>query len=54
MWWISFTQHVTAGGLTCPRVSDGEVQSFPVGKVDNVVDTNGAGDAFVGGEQALW
>ncbi|KAF0311579.1 Adenosine kinase [Amphibalanus amphitrite] len=28
---------------------DGKVQTFPVGKVDNVIDTNGAGDAFVGG-----
>ena len=34
----------------CVCVADGEVQSFPVGKVDNVIDTNGAGDAFVGGE----
>jgi len=30
-------------------VQDGEVRTFPVGKVDTVLDTNGAGDAFVGG-----
>ena len=32
--------------------SDGEVLKFPVVAIDQekIVDTNGAGDAFVGGE----
>jgi len=28
---------------------DGKVMEFPIPKVTNIVDTNGAGDAFVGG-----
>ena len=35
-------------------LTDGKVLSFPVSKVDNVVDTNGAGDAFVGGEFGIF
>jgi len=34
---------------TCVADSDGNVQEFAVTKVDSLVDTNGAGDAFVAG-----
>ncbi|XP_037084087.1 adenosine kinase-like [Pollicipes pollicipes] len=39
----------TQGELEVVVALDGKVQTFPVGKVDDVLDTNGAGDAFVGG-----
>lgn len=40
---------ITQGPDPVIVAKDGEVMEFPVPKVDNIVDTNGAGDAFVGG-----
>lgn len=42
---------ITQGSSPCIVASNGEVSEYPVIKVDpdKIVDTNGAGDAFVGG-----
>jgi len=42
---------ITQGGDPCILVENGEVSEHPVTKLssDQIVDTNGAGDAFVGG-----
>lgn len=40
---------LTQGELEVIIAMDGKVQTFSVPKIDNVLDTNGAGDAFVGG-----
>lgn len=46
---------ITQGGdPTVVADADGNVSSFEVEKVDNLVDTNGAGDAFVGGFLAAY
>lgn len=39
----------TQGEQDVVVANDGKVLTFPVGKVENVLDTNGAGDGFVGG-----
>lgn len=42
--------------LSSPLCSDDKAETFPVLKIDpkDIVDTNGAGDAFVGGEIFLF
>jgi len=40
---------ITQGPDPTIVVQDGKVTEFPTLKVDNIVDTNGAGDSFVGG-----
>ena len=45
----SRTVVITQGTDDTLVVVNGSLTRFPVSKVDNVIDTNGAGDAFVGG-----
>lgn len=45
---------VTQGAGDTLVCQDGEVTSYPVPPVEDIVDVNGAGDAFVGGFIASW
>ena len=47
---------ITQGEGPVIAVDKGEVRTFPVSPLDKaeIVDTNGAGDAFVGGFLAQW
>jgi len=40
---------ITQGSGNVIVALEGKILEFPVPKIDNIVDTNGAGDAFVGG-----
>mmetsp|Transcript_65023 Transcript_65023/g.174594 ORF Transcript_65023/g.174594 Transcript_65023/m.174594 type:complete len:97 (+) Transcript_65023:188-478(+) len=44
---------ITQGADDTIVATAGSVRTFPVPKVDNIVDTNGAGDAFCGGFLAM-
>ncbi len=46
---LGCTASITAGAKGAYVVSRGEVTHVPAKKVDNIVDTNGAGDAFAAG-----
>jgi adenosine kinase len=45
---------ITQGPLPTIVVHEGQLLEFPTLKVDNIVDTNGAGDSFVGGFLAAY